>query len=195
MKDHKFINNAGIFTALASSVCCIMPLIATIGGMSSLATNFVWIQPARPYLIVATLLVLGFAWYQALKPVSNSSCNCEPKNIPFMQTKKFLSIVTIGSILLTAFPSYSKLFYQEKQTLQQPTPKSTQTAVVKITGMTCESCEHHVKQEVGKLNGIQQIQVSYKNGNATIKYDSNKTSIAEIKKAVAATGYKVAEIK
>jgi copper chaperone CopZ len=35
--------------------------------------------------------------------------------------------------------------------------------------------------------------VSYKNSNATIKYDSKKTSLAEIKKAVDATGYKVVE--
>ena len=193
MKAPKLTANAGILTALASSVCCITPLLAMVAGTSSLATTFDWIVPARPYFILGTVLILGFAWYQQLKPVSEVSCNCEPENKPFMQTKKFLSLVTLASVLLITFPSYSGLIYQQKQEAQQPVSKTDQTAYIKIKGMTCEGCEHHVKQEVSKLKGIQQVQVSYKNGNATVKYDSKKTSLAEIKKAVDATGYKVVE--
>jgi mercuric ion transport protein len=193
MKTPKITANAGILTAMASSVCCITPVLAVMTGTSSLATTFDWIMPARPYFIAGTVLILGFAWYQQLKPVSEVSCNCEPENKPFMQTKKFLSLVTLAAVLLITFPSYSGLGYQQKQEIQQPISKTNQTAFIKIKGMTCEGCEHHVKQQVSKLEGIQQVQVSYKNSNATIKYDSKKTSLAEIKKAVDATGYKVVE--
>ena len=65
--------------------------------------------------------------------------------------------------------------------------------MVSVSEISSEGCEHHVKQEVSKLKGIQQVQVSYKNGNATVKYDSKKTSLAEIKQAVDATGYKVVQ--
>jgi len=191
MKTPKFTANAGILTALASSVCCITPLLAMIVGTSSMASTFDWVQPARPYLIVGTVIILGFAWYQQLKPVSTSSCDCEPQNKPFMQTKKFLSLVTIAAVLLITFPGYSGLVYGQKKDTQQPISKNDQTAFIKIKGMTCEACEHHVKQEVQKLKGIRQVQVSYKNANATVKYDSTKTSLAEIKKTVDATGYKV----
>lgn len=194
MKATKITANAGILAALASSVCCIMPLLAVVAGTSSLATTFDWIAPARPYFIIGTVLILGFAWYQQLKPVSEVSCNCEPENKPFMQTKKFLSLVTLAAVLLMTFPSYSGLVYQQKPEAQRPISKADQTAYIKIKGMTCDGCEHHVKQEVNKLKGIRQVQVSYKNGNATIQYDSKKTSLAEIKKAVDATGYKVVEI-
>lgn len=193
MKTPKINANAGIFTALASSVCCITPLLATVAGTSSLATTFDWIVPARPYFIIGTVLILAFAWYQELKPVSKVSCDCEHVNKPFMQTKKFLSFVTLGAVLLITFPSYSGLVYKQKEVAQQPVAKTDQTASIKIKGMTCEACEHHVKQEVSKLKGIHQVQVSYKNGNATVKYDSKKTSVADIKKAVEATGYKVVE--
>lgn len=193
MKASKFTANAGIVTALASSICCITPLLAMLAGTSSLATTFDWIVPARPYFITGTVLILGFAWYQHLKPVSGTSCNCKPEKIPFMQTKKFLGLVTLAAVLLITFPSYSGLVYQDKQELQQPISQKNQTAFLKIKGMTCEGCEHHVKQQVSKLKGIQQVQVSYKNGNATVKYDSKKTSLTEIKKAVDATGYKVVE--
>lgn len=193
MKASKITANASILTALASSVCCITPLLAMVAGTSSLATTFDWIAPARPYFIAGTVLILGFAWYQQLKPASEDSCNCGPENKPFMQTKKFLSLVTLAAVLLIAGPSYSGLAYQQKQEAQQPVSKTDQTAYIKIKGMTCEGCEHHVKQEVNKLKGIRQVQVSYKNGNATVRYDSKKTSLAEIKKAVDATGYKVVE--
>ena len=194
MKAPKVTANAGILTALASSVCCITPLLAMVAGTSSLATTFDWIVPARPYFIVGTVFILGFSWYQQLKPVSEASCNCEPENKPFMQTKKFLSMVTLAAVLLVTFPSYSGLLYHQKQEVKQPISKKGQTACIKIKGMTCEGCEHHVTQEVNKLKGIQQVQVSYKNASATVKYDSTKTSLAEIKKAVGATGYKVVEI-
>ncbi|MGX5856056.1 mercuric transport protein MerTP [Dyadobacter jiangsuensis] len=193
MKTLKISANAGILTALASSVCCIAPLLAMLAGTSSLATTFDWIAPARPYFIVGTVLILGFAWYQQLKPVTGDSCNCQPKSKPFMQTKKFLSLVTLVAVFLIAVPSYSGLVYQQTQETQQPISKTDKTAYIQIKGMTCEGCEHHVKQEVNKLKGIRQVQVSYKTGNATVRYDSKKTSLSEIKKAVNATGYKVVE--
>lgn len=193
MKTNKFTVNAGILTALASSACCIAPLLAMVAGTSSMATTFDWVRPARPYFIVGTILILGLAWYQRLKPLSTSPCNCEPEKKPFMQTKKFLSLVTVAAVLLITFPSYSGLIYQQKQEAQQPVSKNDQTAFIKIKGMTCEACEHHIKQEVQKLRGVRQVQVSYKNANATVKYDRKKTSLAEIKKAVDATGYKVVE--
>ena len=193
MKNFEYVANAGILTALASSVCCITPLLAIIAGSSGIAATFDWIQPARPYLIGVTVLTLGFSWYQHLRPVSTSSCDCQPQNKPFMQTKIFLTLITAASVLLVAFPSYAELIYQEKPLVQQPIFKADQTAFIKIKGMTCEGCEHHVKQEVQKLKGIENVQVSYKNGNATVKYDSKKTSLAEIKKAVDATGYKIIE--
>jgi copper chaperone CopZ len=195
MKNHQPVANVGILTALASSVCCITPILSIVAGSSSMATTFDWIQPARPYFIASTALILGFAWYQQLKPVVDPSCNCKPQNKPFMQTKKFLSLVSIAAVLLITFPSYSGLIYQGKPAEQQPVSKTgqTQTAFIKIKGMTCEGCEVHVKNEVQKLKGIQQVQASYKNGNATVKYDGKKTSLAEIKKAIDATGYKVIE--
>ncbi|TDE09425.1 MULTISPECIES: mercuric transport protein MerTP [Dyadobacter] len=193
MKAPKITANAGILTALASSVCCITPLLAMVAGTSSLASTFDWIGQARPYFIIGTVLILGFAWYQHLKPVPEVSCNCEPESKPFMQTKKFLSLVTLAAVLLITFPSYSGLVYQQNQEAQQPISKKGQTAFIKIKGMTCEGCEQHIKQEVNKLKGIHQVQVSYKTGSAAVKYDSTKTSLAEIKKAVDATGYKVVE--
>lgn len=57
--------------------------------------------------------------------------------------------------------------------------------------MTCTGCEHHVKSEVSKLNGIIEITVSYEKGNAVVKFDKSKTSNETITAAVNSTGYTV----
>lgn len=67
MKKNNKIIGAGLLTAIASSLCCITPVLALISGTSGIASTFSWLEPFRPYLIGFTILVLGFAWYQKLK--------------------------------------------------------------------------------------------------------------------------------
>ncbi|MEL0215875.1 MAG: mercuric transporter MerT family protein, partial [Burkholderiaceae bacterium] len=68
MKTDKKLIGAGLLTAFAASLCCITPVLALVAGTSGLASSFSWLEPARPYFIGLTILVLGFAWYQMLKP-------------------------------------------------------------------------------------------------------------------------------
>ena len=68
MKTDKKIIGAGLLTAIAASLCCITPILALIAGASGLASTFSWLEPFRPYFIGLTVLVIGFAWYQKLRP-------------------------------------------------------------------------------------------------------------------------------
>jgi len=105
---------AGVLSAVAASLCCITPVLALISGASGVASTFSWMEPARPYLIGITILVLAFAWYQKLKPrtAEEIQCDCEEEEKkPFMQTKTFLGIVTVFAALMLAFPHYAHVFY------------------------------------------------------------------------------------
>ncbi|WP_441347592.1 mercuric transporter MerT family protein [Sphingobacterium sp. 1.A.4] len=87
MKTDKKLIGTGLLTAIAASLCCITPVLAIIAGTSGLASAFSWLEPFRPYFIGLTILVLGFAWYQKLKPQKRIDCNCEITEKPnFMQT-------------------------------------------------------------------------------------------------------------
>jgi hypothetical protein len=77
---------AGVFTAIAASLCCITPVLALIAGTGSIASSFSWIEPARPYLIGLTIVVLGFAWYQKLKPRPADDCGCAIDDLPAGKT-------------------------------------------------------------------------------------------------------------
>jgi mercuric ion transport protein len=81
MKNEKVLIGSGIVTAIASSLCCIVPLLALIAGGSGAATNLSWIEPFHPYLIGFTILVLGYAWYQKLKPFKSIWISAEVFNL------------------------------------------------------------------------------------------------------------------
>jgi len=189
-----------LITAIAASLCCITPVLAMIAGTTGIASTFSWIEPFRPYLIGLTILVLGLAWYQKLKPQEEIDCECDTEDLPagkagkskFIQSKTFLGIVTVLSIVMLAFPYYSGIFYPNTEKQIVVVDKSDiKTTEFQISGMTCASCAEHVNHEVNKLNGIVSSKASYENGNAVVEFDRTKTNEAEIEIAINATGYKV----
>ncbi len=102
---------AGILAAIAASVCCITPVLAVVAGIGGIASSLSWLEPFRPLFIGITVLVLGFAWYQQLKPKKEIDCACDDDEKPsFWQSKKFLGIVTVLAILLLTFPYYANIF-------------------------------------------------------------------------------------
>ena len=128
-----------VLTAAGASLCCITPLLAIAAGTSSAAANFSWIEPFRPYLISGTVLVLGFAWFQNLKVKKEDDCGCEPK-VSFIQSRKFLGMVTIFSLLLITFPSYSKFLFSSNNVSIAQDQTTNKKIELAVKGMTCTSC-------------------------------------------------------
>jgi len=197
MKSENKLIGAGLLTAITASLCCITPVLALIAGTSGIASTFSWIEPFRPYLIGLTILVLGFAWFQKLKPQKEIDCECETDEKPkFIQSKKFLGIVTVFAIVMLAFPYYSGIFYPNAEKQITVVDKlDIKTTEFKISGMTCASCEEHVNHEVNKLNGIINSKASYEHGSAIIEFDKTRTNETEIEEAINSTGYKVTDKK
>ena len=204
MKGENKLIGASVLAAITASLCCITPVLALIAGTSGIASTFSWLEPFRPYLIGLTIFVLGFAWYQKLRPKKAIDCECETDDLPageakkpkFIQSKRFLGIITVFAIVMLAFPYYSGIFYPNTDKQIIVVNKSdVKTTEFKISGMTCISCEEHVNHEVHKLNGIVNSKASYENGNAIIEFDKTKTNETEIEKAINATGYKVTDKK
>jgi copper chaperone CopZ len=193
MKSENKLIGVGLLTAITASLCCLTPVLALVAGASGIASSFSWIEPFRPYLIGLTILVIGFAWYQKLKPKKAIDCECETDEKPkFLHSKSFLAIVTAFAIIMLAFPYYSRIFYTKNSTQIIVLDKSDrETIEFEISGMTCASCEEHINREVNKLNGIVNSNTSYENGSAIIEFDGTKTNKTELEKAINSTGYKV----
>ncbi|MBW0177104.1 mercuric transport protein MerTP [Sediminibacterium sp.] len=185
---------AGIFTAVAASLCCMTPVLAFLGGASGLSSSFSWIEPFRPYLISLTIAVFAFAWYQKLKPQKQVDCDCESDNKKsFWQSKLFLAIVTVVAGLLITFPYYAKVFYPKpKHARVVIVDKSNiQTVEFKIKGMTCEGCTVHINSELSKTSGVIEYNTSYEKGNSLVKFDNSKTSVDSLVSVINKTGYKI----
>lgn len=183
-----------IVTALSSSLCCITPVLAIAAGTSSLATSFHWLEPLRPYFISGSVIVLGFAWFQSFNEKKEDNCNCEPIRKSFLQTKSFLSIVTVLSLVLITFPSYSKYFFKNSKDIAAQEQSKNKKIELKVTGMTCATCEYHIESEVKKLPGVSSVKASYDKGSATIEFDEQKVKAEKIIETINGTGYKVATL-
>ena len=195
-KENNRLVGAGVLSAVAASLCCITPVLALISGASGVASTFSWLEPARPYLIGITILVLGFSWYQKLKPrtAEEIACACEEDENPsFWQTKKFLGIVTVFAALMLAFPNYAHIFYpsNDQKEVIIVNASDIQMVTFDVKGMTCNGCASHVENDVNKLPGIIKVDAVYEEAIAKIEFDKTKVSLAQIEEAINNTGYKV----
>lgn len=64
---------------------------------------------------------------------------------------------------------------------------------LKITGMSCASCVNHVEKALQKVPGVQEVRVNLATANATVVYDAQQSSHAELVQAVEHAGYGVEE--
>ncbi len=189
---------AGLLVAFTASLCCITPVFAALAGIGGIASSFSWMEPFRPYLIGLTVLVLGFAWYQKLRPRTQEEidCACEDDERPsFWQSKKFLGIITVFAVVMLAFPTYSGIFFPDNSNTSNVIvvkENDILNAELSIKGMTCTGCEHSVNAALNNSEGVLEASSSYESGIALVKFDQSKVSVEQLATAVEeATGYKV----
>ncbi|WP_303312629.1 mercuric transport protein MerTP [Hymenobacter sp. BT730] len=194
----KSLAGTGLLAALAASLCCLTPLLAIVGGLGGVATSsFSWLEPLRPYLVALTMGVLGFAWYQQLRPrlADADACGCPvPARPSWRQSRGFLGVVTVLAGLLLAFPFYGARFYPSttsKPAVATRVAPVWQTSTYRIGGMSCAACAQHIEHDVQQLAGVQSVQVSYEQGTAQVRFDAARTPAAQIEQAINGTGYAI----
>jgi len=192
MIDKKIIT--GIFAAVGASLCCITPVLAVLAGSTGMASSFSWMEPFRPYLIGLTVFVLAYAWWDKLKPVkADIECACDPDEdgkVSFWYSTKFLAIITIFSVLMLSFPYWGDAFISSNQKGISIEKQNVQNIKIDIEGMTCKACEATIEKVVLETGGVGSVKASSEDKNAMISFDRTKTTIDEIAKAIATTGYK-----
>jgi hypothetical protein len=142
-KSSGTLAGAGVLSAIAASLCCIMPVLALFAGSGSMASAFSWMEPFRPYLIGITIAFLGIVWYRKLKPRPADNCGCmATKKTSFLQSRAFLLLVTLFSVLMITFPYYANaLFLKNKIAAGVMVHSKNQTIVSDGKAMNCEAME------------------------------------------------------
>lgn len=199
---NKYLAGSSILAAIAASLCCITPVLAILGGLSGIASTFSWLEPLRPWLMGLTALLLGYAFYQAYKPKEETDidCACEDeetgKKKNFLNSKGFLWLVLVISMILFAFPYYSgHLIPAANQGQVVAAENNVVEAEMQIEGMTCTGCEATINYTLKSQNGVLDAESSYKTGIAHVKYDNSKVTPESLTGAVEKVGYKVKAVK
>lgn len=106
VKKHQLLGAGAVLAAFGASLCCTLPIAVALLGVGSAALG-AQLEPYRPWLAGLTFVFLGFAFYQAYKPVE-----CEPGEacaIPASRRRHriVLWIVALVALALMAFPYYA----------------------------------------------------------------------------------------
>jgi copper chaperone len=64
------------------------------------------------------------------------------------------------------------------------------TATYTVTGMTCDHCATSVREEIGALSGVRQVDVDVPSGRVTVTSDSELPTEA-VRSAVGEAGYQL----
>lgn len=103
--DTKWLGAGAVVTAIGASLCCILPVAVALLGVGSAALA-AKLEPLRPWMTGATVLILGFAFYRAYRPE-----RCAPGEtcaVPASRRRQRIALwlVTGVAMALLTFPYY-----------------------------------------------------------------------------------------
>jgi len=202
MKKENVFMGGGIVVAIASSLCCVLPLIAVIFGLGAFGVASAF-ETLRPFFLVLAFAAVGYAFYGVYfrreECAPGESCTTKPVN-KINQLSLWIASVVIVAFALA--PYYTGYIATAITTPRIPATESApvvapdetaakKTVVFNIRGMTCEACETHIEVPLRKLHGIISAEADYKKHNVTVVYDSAQVTIEKIKETITATGYEL----
>jgi len=63
--------------------------------------------------------------------------------------------------------------------------------VLKVGGMTCQHCVQTVSEKVGKMPGIENIEVDLDQKKVTVNFDESKSNVDEISTQIVDAGFEI----
>ena len=67
--------------------------------------------------------------------------------------------------------------------------KPIQSAIIKTPDALCIECKTRIENYLKRYDGLLEVNVNYRKGEAKVKYVSDRTDIEQIKAAIANAGY------
>ncbi|HEJ5605378.1 MAG TPA: mercury resistance system periplasmic binding protein MerP [Thauera sp.] len=74
-------------------------------------------------------------------------------------------------------------------TLATPAWAAVQTVTLSVPGMTCAACPITVKKALSKVEGVNQVDVSFDKREAVVTFDDAKTTVQKLTEATTNAGY------
>ncbi len=178
-----------VITAAGASLCCTGPLLLAGIGAGSLA-GFTWLEPVRPYLALAAVGLLGWAFWRSYRPrVVEACCSIEERKRLSLQRKSLWGIAPLVLVLL-AFPYLQASLGNSDAdgsvvTGHAPGEHSTWA----IAGLTCSGCAAGLEASLVATNGMIACEVLFDDGLMNCRVDPNRLDVAAIPGLVEQLGF------
>ncbi|HEV8158975.1 MAG TPA: mercuric transporter MerT family protein [Pyrinomonadaceae bacterium] len=202
MKNENVFIGGAVFAAIASSLCCVLPLVAVVFGLGAFGAASAF-KTLRPYLLVLVFAALAFSFYRVYfrreDCAEGDACATKP-------VSKINQLFLWGGVLViltfALAPYYTGYLaaaaYQPRQPLaapEMPAAAETEsladkTVVIDVEGMTCEGCAAHINETLKKLNGVVSAVANYPKKNVKVVFNPKQITLEQIKKAIDEIGYK-----
>ena len=200
-KENVFIGGA-VFAAIASSLCCVLPLVAVVFGLGAFGAASAF-ETLRPYLLVPAFAALAFSFYRIYfrreDCAEGDACATKPVS---KLNQLFLWAGVLVILTFALAPYYTGYLAAAVGNPQQPSTnqampvgsetesQTNKTVVIEVEGMTCESCAAHINETLKKLKGVVSAEANYPKKNVTVVFNPKQITLEQIKKAIDEIGYK-----
>ncbi|MCL5744163.1 MAG: cation transporter [Acidobacteria bacterium] len=185
---------ASVAVALAASLCCILPIVASVTGLGVFAASEVF-EKWRPYLLGFTGLLLAAGFVLAFRDykkacTAGSLCATRLMNRWNVFALGLTAVLVLG---LAAFPYYSgtvaeAVIRQRRPAWAEPSDGVTTTSF-RILDMDCPACAVSLAAAFQRLPGVKAAKIDYPTRKAVVTYDPGKQNPAAFEKVVTAAGF------
>jgi len=190
-----FATGGALLAAIASSACCWLPLTLVAFGASAVGVAGFFEAYRWLFLGVTSVLLAGGFYLLYRKPRCAPGSACAAPNPRLRRMNRVMLWSTTAFVLaFAAFPNYigALLGTGDDEDLPMVAAPSAEafTQTYAIEGMTCEGCATNLQREIAKLPGVEQVEVSYPDRRATVRFRSRADANDQAVDATAqAAGY------
>lgn len=196
LRRKRLLVGASVAAAIGSSLCCIIPIVAAVTGIGTIAAGAVF-EAWRPYLLGITGLLLVAGFFIAYRDyqracVPGSLCATKPVG---RRSFSALGIVATAVVALAAFPYYSGAV--ARVILAPPSPSYSASSVAlstvtfQIPDLDCPACAVSLSATLYKLPGVVDAKLDVDSGKAVVSYDPGTQNIAVLEKAILDAGFHI----
>ena len=182
---------AAIGAGVVASACCIVPLLlVTLGVGGAWVSNFSALEPFRPYFITVALGFLAYAGYREYRTAKGPECDCEVS----MKDHLRRTLLVLGLIITLGFiaspwiikgtdsnAANTRALFAQNGDIQE--------VVLRVEGMSCETCPITVKTALSRLEGVEEVHVTYDPPQAVVRFDPSRVSVEDLEQATTNAGY------
>jgi len=188
-KSGKTTKLGALLVAVGASACCWLPLLLVSLGVGATGVGAVF-ETLRPYLMAATVLLLGAAFYFTYRRktacATDGACTTTG---PSGRAKAMLWGVTAIAAVSFAFPYWSASRLADANA--DETALGAPVLDSPVYGMTCAACAVNIHAAVSAVPGVSAVKVDENPGRVRVWTESTIESAA-VYEAIRSLGYTTA---